>query len=318
METKEFEKLYQLIKENYKNGYINYLLNNNIFKNLSEEDILVCLYIVIIDENDIKSLVELNKLFSNKRNDIHKKDQEKFDIIYHIYKRRLLSMERLKKIISLENFLKFEITCDMIILLLQNQDENLLKILYKNYTFNNTFIKKLLYCYKYHKNKNNNNENVKPHNNTTVSNSVLQKHIIKEMNKIDLNRLDSNQINTSLIYACKHNDENMVSYLIKMGVDLNKENRIGNTSIFYACLYGNENIINALIKNGADLNKKNKNGHTPITYACYNENENIIKILIKSGANIHKDCKKNESSIFFTSLKRYENIINVLINIDLV
>ncbi|OUM57807.1 hypothetical protein PIROE2DRAFT_17096 [Piromyces sp. E2] len=325
--TEEFDKLYQLIKSNYRyNGlFLNNILNKNVFKKLNEEDILVCLYIVIIDEGNLKSLVELNNLFLNETNNIdnnspkddtHSYDQETFDFIYHIYKRNLLTMDRLKKIISLENYIKIEITCDMIILLLQNQDTKLLKILYQNFSFNNTFIKNLLYCYRCHKNKNVGNERHLPHSNKVLPNSLLQRGIIKEMNKIDFNRLDKNQVNTPLIYACKHNNENMVAYLIEQGVDLNKENRIGNTSIFYACLYGNENIFKALIKNGVNFNKKNKNGQTPLIYACYNKNEYIIKALIKNGAYIHKEFYTNEASLFFTSLKINANIINILVNVD--
>ena len=68
-------------------------------------------------------------------------------------------------------------------------------------------------------------------------------------------------------------------YLVKLGADINHENKNEVTLIFNACLSGNAHLIKYLIKNGANINKECNDGMTPLFNACSNGNENIVKFL---------------------------------------
>ena len=94
-------------------------------------------------------------------------------------------------------------------------------------------------------------------------------------NKIIISTSDLNQLISNEKFKISLNTEyswNIVKYLINK---CNKKN--------YKYLY---NKI-FLIKNGIDINKENYNKETPLFYACSNGNETIVKYLVKLGADIN-------------------------------
>ena len=56
---------------------------------------------------------------------------------------------------------------------------------------------------------------------------------------------------------------NYPTYLLKKGIYINSKNRDGETSLHYAIKYGNNEIIKILLANGADINLENCYGVTP-------------------------------------------------------
>jgi ankyrin repeat protein len=63
--------------------------------------------------------------------------------------------------------------------------------------------------------------------------------------------------------ACKNGNENLVKYLVKIGVDVKKLNKYGETPLFDACYSGNVNLVKYLVENGVDINKKKIDGIKP-------------------------------------------------------
>ncbi|OUM58221.1 hypothetical protein PIROE2DRAFT_67767 [Piromyces sp. E2] len=121
--TKEFNNLYKYLEKDrvHKN-----ILNNNELKSLkiqllNEEDIIVCLYLVAIDYRDIKFIININRVSRN-------------DIIYNIYKRKLLNKDRLKKIIYISTYvIQFKITPNLLIALIENNEIELLNLIFKKH-----------------------------------------------------------------------------------------------------------------------------------------------------------------------------------------
>ena len=320
----EFNKLYNYIKnKNILNIISNHELNKEEFKNLTEEDKIVCLYLVAIDKEDLNALIELNNKYLNLKDKVKNisnknlpfflyvlnyikvvNDTQNFNIIDQIYKRELLDQNRIQKIISLENFFNFEVNVDLIISIIKMDDGKLLRTLYNNFIYNNSFIKELLYCYRNSKN-----------NKSTyfLSNSMLNQMITKETSKIDLNQLNSNRRFTPLIYACAEGKEKAVAFLMENGVDLNKGNKKKETPLIYACKEGHKNIVKLLIKNGADINKRDAYGNSPLIYACQKGNENIVQYLIEKGAELNVKNKYDITPLIIACKKGYESIVNLLI-----
>ena len=326
-EEKDYDKLYSEIK---RKG-INYVLHGNetneIFKNYSEEDVIIYMYLIAIDEEDLSALTKLNNKY-----------QQKNDIILNFYKRKLLNQERIKKIIKLENDnCNFIISGDFLVSLIDNGDDQLFKNIYNNFIYDNKFIKSLLYLYKnYAKDKNTN----------FSLNSKLEKIITKELGKIDLNKTNSDNTCNSLICACEKRNETMVKFLIKNGVEINKiidrvyipilkasisgnlnivkllienganvniEDYYGNNPLIEASIHGYIEIAKLLIENGTDVNKENRHGYTPLAWACIYGHVNIVKFLIENGADVNKENVNGENPLMYAYNSGYENIIKTLI-----
>lgn len=111
---------------------------------------------------------------------------------------------------------------------------------------------------------------------------------IDELNNIIVDRYNNNNI---LFKAVKENNEEVVSYLIKIGVDVNFKNQNGETPLFFV---NNEKILNFLLEAGADLNIKN----------------NSKKNCLEAWSNSHKtsQLKISLNRLAFNNLKKNKTI----------
>ena len=103
-------------------------------------------------------------------------------------------------------------------------------------------------------------------NKITISSLDLNQKLSNEKFKISIttefpNHSSCNNINKYLFNECNKLDINLhiIQYLVKHGVDINKEDRNGKTPLFYASKNGNEAVVKYLIEHGADMNKNNDN-----------------------------------------------------------
>jgi len=224
-EKNHFENIYKNIKEK---GIKHYLNDKNISNDFNDINTIVALYVFAINKRDSESLKELNKKFQKEYN----------DIVSYIYKKKLLTKEILRNIIIFQN--SFKITTELIILLIHNNEKELLSLIYNGFSFNNVFVTKFLYYYK-HKKK--------------LSNLQIQHLINYEYQKIGLNQCNNSSQYTPLIYAIERSNEEIVNYLIEIGINLDEHNKYGNTPLIIACEYGKENIVKCLIDHGANTNK---------------------------------------------------------------
>jgi len=253
------------------------------------------MYLIAIKKEDVRILNDLDKINKNEEN-----NNKKFDIINSIYQRGLLNQEIIKKLIMLENNnYKIEISIVMFSLI-KNKDDKLIKIIYNNFIFNNSFIKRFLYQYKNY--KSNKKINV-------LSNSEINYTIVKEINKIYLN-IKNNFIDLLI----RSGNENFMKFLIEKGVDINKKDIYGKAPLIVAIKCNNESIVKFLVENGADINKENKEGETPLITAIENNNESIVKILIENGADVNKEilfC--NDIPLIVAFQNNNESIVKYLI-----
>jgi len=292
----EFNKLYEYIM---KKGVHNFINNKNDLihlnlKNITEEDIILCQYVIAIDVKDLWSVNELNKKYI-KESCISKNNISNNDIIYHIYKKGLLNKQRIRNIIDIENNIYFNISSAFITTLMTKKDIKLLTIIFKNFIYNDNYIKTLLYCYK---------------NKTLLSNSNLEKLTFKERNKIVL---CSKFNDISLIYACIYNIEEMVIYLVENGANVNTSNAKGYTPLIYACIHKNGKMVKYLIENDSSVNKEDGYGRTPLLHASINNDNVLMKYLINNGADINKKDNKDNLPLINAYLYRNKEMITYLI-----
>jgi len=272
------------------------------------EQLNVDSYVSAIDN---KNISELEKIVTHNKN-------EKRDIIFEMYNNNLLTIERLKFI--MENCTKyFNISSNLIKMLMRDENVTLLDIIFDNINFyDNELILQLLL---YYKNKKEMSiveleqkislEKYKISKDTKYSRKS-DKYLVNECDKCDINinivkylvehgtdiNKESLHKNAPLFYACFNGNINLVKYLVKCGVDINKENENGSTPLFYACIAGNIPVMKYLIEHGADINKENKFGETPLFNSWEGQNDTIVRFLFEHGANINKENTHGETPLF--------------------
>ncbi|XP_056005124.1 uncharacterized protein LOC130050130 isoform X2 [Ostrea edulis] len=86
--------------------------------------------------------------------------------------------------------------------------------------------------------------------------------------------------------ACKGGHVSVVKELVKVGADVNLQDREGNTPLTAACYRGHLCVVKELVKAGADVNLQDYFGNTPLIAACDGGHVSVVKELLKAGATI--------------------------------
>lgn len=92
---------------------------------------------------------------------------------------------------------------------------------------------------------------------------------------------------TPLIQAAIFDADEVLSWLLKMGADVNAKDNFDETALMKAADRGHMLIVRELIKAKADPNAKNKRGVTALMKAADYGDSNIVELLLNNGANIN-------------------------------
>jgi len=167
-----------------------------------------------------------------------------------------------------------------------------LKILLKNFQFNNKNLSTIIFAFKMKR--------------YDVLSLLIDYEIINESN---INYYDKSIDTFALKEAVLFAKEDVVKLLIENGADVNFVDSTGDTPLItfiknYSTASWNEDkvdILKILIENGTNVEIVNNHGLTALMIACSAKNYNvdrllkIITILIESGANIHRLDKFGQS-----------------------
>jgi len=91
----------------------------------------------------------------------------------------------------------------------------------------------------------------------------------------------------------------MIKFLLKKGVDVNKKNEQGLTPLLMAVQYGNANVVSELINHGSDIeavSATKANEWTPLIIATAQNDFEIVKLLVDNGASIIKSVILNHQT----------------------
>lgn len=88
------------------------------------------------------------------------------------------------------------------------------------------------------------------------------------------------------------NSQNIISFLIKKGANINAQNDEGKTALMYSCCTETEHksftdYTKILINSGADINIKDNEERTALMYAAYSHSSTSVDLLIKNKADIN-------------------------------
>ena len=82
---------------------------------------------------------------------------------------------------------------------------------------------------------------------------------------------------TPLMYCIQNDRQEMIDFLLKKDIDVNKINNVGNTALFYAVFQSKNKteLIEKLLKKGANMNVTNNAGVSPLSLANSMANEKV-------------------------------------------
>ncbi|ORX75655.1 ankyrin [Anaeromyces robustus] len=265
----------------------------------------------------------------------------------HYLNKESLSQSELNTIINIENekLNEFNNAKDGIKIILENENESILKYLIENGV----------------------NINFKYEYEATTD----YEYGIYDENLDDKKCNTKLEIKTPLITLLEKENESWIKYLIEHGANVDCEHELYDfnchfdydgqqccdfircnfkTPISISCEKGNESMIKYLIEHGANINidcseekvkeklpnlqyitVKDKNNcyfsfaydkenieifdntYSPLSIACKNENESLVKYLIKQGANVNGINNNVDKPLFFACEKQNETIVKILI-----
>ena len=125
-------------------------------------------------------------------------------------------------------------------------------------------------------------------------------------NQAKVDAIDKWPNDTSLHYACKNGDLEVVKVLLKHDANPNAENVIHQTPLIYLSQFSRKSdekiraqIAEVLLQHGANVNAVYNDNTTSLHFACRNEVLEVVKVLIKHGANPNAQ-RYDETPIFET------------------
>jgi len=123
-------------------------------------------------------------------------------------------------------------------------------------------------------------------------NLPLVKYLISRGAKIDADTIYAN----TLCSASNHPE--ILTYLLRMGVDVNDPARFNTTPLQCAAADGNRACVKILLKHGAKVDMENTFDHeTPLIVAAEKGHVEVVKLLIQWGAKVNRATVNNFGEI---------------------
>ena len=106
----------------------------------------------------------------------------------------------------------------------------------------------------------------------------------------------------SVTQSCGIYEEQLVTWLVDNGANVDLQDKDGLTALHYACKTDNScEVVSCLIKNGANINACTGNKVTPLMRAAKKGNSDVVSLLIAHGANVDLQDKDGDTAFHYTA-----------------
>lgn len=106
---------------------------------------------------------------------------------------------------------------------------------------------------------------------------------------------------TEIHEATKNGDLAKIKALLKKNLKLiNLRDGIGATPLYYAVMKGNNEIVSYLLSKGADVNAKTEYNLTPLFMAS---KKDMAELLIKRGADVNARNQEDQTPLFYAAVR---------------
>lgn len=113
--------------------------------------------------------------------------------------------------------------------------------------------------------------------------------------------------------AVEREENEIVSTLLQMGVNINAQNRFGDTALILAINQGNESITSLLLNYQADVNITDYTNFSTLYLAVDRNQPEIISRLLEFGANVNHQNNNGDTALHLAKRQQSEKIIQILL-----
>nr|WP_127760068.1 ankyrin repeat domain-containing protein [Peribacillus asahii] len=143
---------------------------------------------------------------------------------------------------------------------------------------------------------------------------ILQGCVIDSEGELNKQEKETEEdVNEQLIQAVEHKETEMVSRLIKEGVDINIQDSEGRTATMIATYNNDATTAKILIDAGADVNIQDDMKNTPFLFAGAEGYLDILKLTIDAGADATITNRYGGTALIPTSEHGYVNVVKELL-----
>jgi len=107
--------------------------------------------------------------------------------------------------------------------------------------------------------------------------------------------------------------QDMVSFLIECGADVNTQDNDGKTPLIAACDVETVDIVRLLLKHGSQVNLCDYTGWTALHYAARAGHTMKVEQLLAAGADVNLTANGNESCLLIAALYRHADVVQALV-----
>ena len=119
---------------------------------------------------------------------------------------------------------------------------------------------------------------------------------------------------SALLESSKSGNNEVVQFLLDLGVNINYTNTKGKTALMLASKAGHEEIVQTLVSAEANVNLQDSKGQTALVLASEAGHEEIVQTLVSAGANINLQDSKGQTALMLASEARHEEIVQTLVS----
>lgn len=115
---------------------------------------------------------------------------------------------------------------------------------------------------------------------------------------------------TAMMLASYHGQADMVKRLYRQGAEFN---HAGWNPLIYAAANGHQEIVTFLLDCGAEINATTDNGTTALMMAVRGNHYETVKLLLARGANLQISNEAGETAIDWAEKRGHRNIVQLLL-----
>lgn len=86
--------------------------------------------------------------------------------------------------------------------------------------------------------------------------------------------------------AAKKDKNEMLTFLLQAGADVDPKDSVGLTPLSQAAMLGHLDCVKVLLENRAKTSIRDLNGRTPMFLACEKGHASVMELLLKQGADV--------------------------------
>ncbi|XP_036335304.1 ankyrin-3 isoform X2 [Rhagoletis pomonella] len=131
----------------------------------------------------------------------------------------------------------------------------------------------------------------------------------------DINACNTNGLN-ALHLAAKDGYIDIVSELLRRGINVNNATKKGNTALHIASLAGQKDVIKLLIQYNANVNVQSLNGFTPLYMAAQENHDACVRFLLAKGANPSLATEDGFTPLAVAMQQGHDKVVAVLLECD--